>query len=197
MLLFLVENQRAVQFYRFYLAAPEHSALAHGQIAQLFQPVHRGSRGAGIVENILYRRAANAAQQFQDTSLHCRGLGPGSGKFHGFLGADRERGNLFGPVPGSPDILLLTADPLFLQKIGKHAGKRILIGNHLAQRLGIRRAAQRFQTSEHRFGSFFAQLLFFPAAVFGEREGAADPEPRSRREHDANRVVKSTEIPLP
>ena len=168
LLLLFIKNQWPIQGGRFDFTAPEHRPLAQGQVAQLFQPVHRGGRGAGIVENILHRRAANAAQQFQHAFLHGRAFGAGSGKIHGFLGADRKRSDLFGSVPGSPDILLFPRDPLLLQQVGKHAAQPFLVGDYLAQRHGIRRTAQLLQPEENPFGPFLPRLPFLPAPVIGQ-----------------------------
>ena len=140
-LLLLVQDQGAIQLRRDDLPAAEHGPIAQGQVAQGFQTLHGLGGCAGIVADILHRRAADAAKQLQHRLLHGRALGAAGGEGQGFL---RRRGQGRDPlrlIAGSAQEVRFRCDPFFIQQVFQGLVPAVLVGQMDLQLLGIRRAA--------------------------------------------------------
>ena len=137
-LLLPVQYQRAVQLGGPDFPAAQNRTFRQGQVAQTFQPVHRGGGRAGKIAQVLHRHAAHAAKQLQRLFLHGGGFGPFFGVGHGLLRRDGKGGDSFGFVVGLSQIVRLRGHPLFPGQVGQHLGKSILIGNQISEGVLLR-----------------------------------------------------------
>ena len=192
-----IQLQRAIQFGRLDLPAPQHGPFRQSHIAQLFQPVYGSHGSACEIAQLLHRHTAQAAQQFQNRFLHGCGFGTLGRKLHSFFRRRGQSGYFFCLISGFPLEIRLGCDPLLPQKIGKRLMENFLIGNQIPKGRFLCLSSQVFQKSQNLRSMFLADGLFLPGSVFRQRKGILRPEPESGRQHTANGIVKGTEVPFP
>ena len=196
LLLFRAEHQRAIQNRRTNFLAAQDLSFRQHQITQFHQSIDGGRCRAGVVAQFLDRDTAQAAHQLQYAALHCRRFRTMGSKFHCFFRRSCQGGNLLRFVLGLAQKACLAGDPLFLQQILQNAAKFLIFRNDAAQSRFLCFTAHIFQTSQHFQGEFPTGGLFFPAYILRQAIGILLLEPQARREHNPNRLIESTEIPL-
>ena len=195
--LLFIQDQRAADFGRYDLPAPEYRLLPQRQVAQFLQPVHRGSGSARMIAQLLDADFAHMAKELQHRFLLGRGFAPAGGILHGFLRRGSQEGDLFGLVGTPAQILRIRPEPFFPHQIGHRLTAGILIQAQGSEGFLMGLAAQLLQQVQDRSGPFLADGGFFPAPVLSQGELFPRPEPKTCGQDHPDGFIKGAEAAFP